>query len=45
MIRLSLLVIASGEAARQSRVSANRTGLLRYARNDEGVFLVEELVK
>ena len=29
------IVIASGEAARQSRVCVNRSGLLRSARNDE----------
>gem|GEM_PF-1626773 len=41
MNALSSLVIASGEAARQSRASANRTGLLRYARNDEGAISLE----
>jgi hypothetical protein len=33
------LVIASGEAARQSRVGVNRSGLLRSARNDELLYL------
>jgi hypothetical protein len=41
MNTLSSLVIASGKAAWQSRAGANRTGLLRYARNDEGVISLE----
>ncbi len=42
---VNIIVIASGEAARQSRVCGNRSGLLRSARNDgsTGSFSLEAL--